>query len=65
MVIGKIRKPVNGASNKEKRKITKKELETIKHLEKTSEVVGNLNQNDIKAIRKLRKLEQEQEKDRE
>ena len=65
MVIGKIRKPVNGASNKEKRKITKKELETIKYLEKTSEVVGNLNQNDIKAIRRLRKLEQEQGKERE
>lgn len=63
MIIGKIRKPSNTSSNKEKRKMTTKELETIKHLEKTCEVVGSLSQNDIKAIKLLRKKQEEKERE--
>lgn len=61
-IINKIKKPINTAKSK-KKKITIKELETIKHLEETCEVVGNLNQNDIKAIRTLKRKQEEKERE--
>lgn len=59
-IINKIKKPSNNSVSK-KKKITIKELETIKHLEQTCEVVGNLSQNDIKAIRLLKRTEKDRE----
>ena len=61
IIINQIRKPTNTAKNK--KKITLKELETIKHLEETCAVVGNLSQNDIKAIRLLRKKQEDRERE--
>lgn len=61
MIINKIKKPTHTV--KTKKKITLKELETIKHLEETCEVVGNLNQNDIKAIRLLKRKQEERERE--
>lgn len=62
MIINKIKKPTHTVKSKNK-KITLKELETIKHLEQTCEVVGNLSQNDIKAIRLLKRKEQDRERE--
>lgn len=61
MIIGKIKKPTNTAKNK--KKITIKELETIKHLEETCEVVSNLSQNDIRVIKMLKRKEQDRERE--
>lgn len=55
MIFSKIMRPTNTA--KSNKKITIKELETMKHLEETCEVVGSLNQNDIKAIKLLKRKE--------
>ena len=63
MIISKVRKPSIRPSGKKKKTITKKELETIKHLEKTCEVVGNLSQNDIKAIKLLNRKQEEKERE--
>ena len=60
IIIKKINKPENTA--KERKKVSKKEKETMRHLEKTCEVVGNLSQNDIKAIRHLREKERKQQR---
>lgn len=57
-IINRVKRPTNTTKNK-KKKITIKELETIKHLEETCEVVGNLSQNDIKAIRTLKRKEKD------
>lgn len=63
IIINKIHRPNGNVKNITKRKITKKEIETIKHLEQTCEVVSNLNQNDIKAIRSLKKGLQDRERE--
>ena len=60
LIINKIKKPSNTA--KQRKKVTQKEKQAMKHLEKTCEVVGNLNQNDIKAIRHLREKEKKQQR---
>lgn len=65
IIMNKIKKPTSNTEGKEKRRLTKKELETIKHLEKTCEVVGNLNQNDIKVMRMLKRKEKEIGRERE
>lgn len=58
MIINKIKKPTHTV--KTKNKITIKELLTMKHLEETCELVGNLNQNDIKAIKLLKRKEEKE-----
>ena len=51
LIINYINKPTN---EKEKtKKIKKKEEKTILHLENTYELVGNLNNNDIKVIKTI------------
>ena len=59
-IIEKINKPSSDA--KERKKISQKEQKNMKHLEETCAIVGELNPNDIKALRKIRKIEQEKEK---
>lgn len=62
MIINKIKKPTHN-ENIKKKKLTKKEIRTIKHLEKTCELVGNLSQNDMKAIRKLKTKYEDKERE--
>lgn len=62
IIINKIRKPTNTVKTK-KKKITLKELETMKHLEETCEVVSNLSQNDIKAIKLLKRKQEDKERE--
>ncbi|MCI8345319.1 MAG: tetratricopeptide repeat protein [Clostridia bacterium] len=62
MIINKIKKPVHN-ENKAKKKLTAKELKTIKHLERTCELVGSLSQNDMKAIRILKTKNQDKERE--
>ena len=62
LIIHKINKPTN--TSKVRKNISKKEKQTMKHLEKTCEVVGNLNHNDIKAIKHLREREKQEEMQR-
>ena len=66
IIISKIKRPFNSTKIR-KRNMTKKEIQTIKHLDKTFEVVGNLNRNDMKAIKEIKKgfIEREREKERE
>jgi len=63
IIMHKINKPNNNQRLVEKRNLTQKEIKTIKHLEQTGEVVSNLNQNDIKAIRLLKKGLQDRERE--
>lgn len=61
-IISKINKPTNTAKNKNKNKITIKELATMKHLRQTCEVVANLSKSDIRTMQTLkRKSENERE----
>lgn len=53
LIINYINKPTNEKEKKEK--ITTKEEKTILHLENTYELVGNLNNNDIKVIKTIKK----------
>lgn len=62
MIINKIKRPTHN-ENIKKKKLTKKEIKTIKHLEKTCELVGNLSQNDMKAIRILKTKYQDRERE--
>lgn len=62
IIISKIKRPTNTVKSR-KKKITLKELETIKHLEGTCEVVSNLSNNDIKAMKILKRKEQERERE--
>ena len=63
MIMNRIDKPTKTVKDRNEGKITLKELETIKHLEKTCEVVGSLSQNDIKAIRILRNRQEDKERE--
>ena len=63
IIINKIKKPNNNSRVEKKRKMTVKEIKKIKHLEQTCEVVSNLNQNDIKAIRLLKKGLEDRERE--
>lgn len=69
IVINKVEKPKKNAQSKKKHiKPTKKEKQTMLHLKRTFELVGNLNHNDIKAMRIIqtkRREEQEKELERE
>ena len=58
LIINYINKPTNEKEKKEK--LTTKEEKTILHLENTYELVGNLNNNDIKVIKTIK---QEKERD--
>lgn len=62
MIINKIKRPAHNGKAK-KKKLTEKEIKTIKHLEKTCELVGNLNQNDMKAIRILKTKYEDRERE--
>lgn len=62
MIINKIKKPAHN-ENKTKKKLTAKEIKTIKHLEKTCELVGSLSQNDMKAIRVLKTKREDKERE--
>lgn len=65
IILYKVDKPSNNKSPKKKNvKITKKEKRTIKHLRHTYEVVGNLNHNDIKAM-KIIQTKRDEGKERE
>lgn len=61
IIMRQIKKPTNTV--KTKKKLTLKEIETIKHLEKTCEVVGSLSQNDIKAIKILKREQEARERE--
>lgn len=63
IIIHKVKKPTNTQKNRNKNKITLKELQTMEHLQKTCEVVSNLNKNDIKAIKTVRKKLEEKERE--
>ena len=69
IVINKVEKPNNSKENNKKhRKLTKKEKETMSHLKRTYELVGNLNHNDLKVMKLIqtkRKEEKEIGKERE
>lgn len=52
-IIARINKPVT--SKEEKNKLSKKEEQTIAHLEKTYEVVSRLNNNDLKVMKNIEK----------
>ena len=56
IIFRKINKPTNEKvkQSKEKNKKTEKEKKTILHLENTYELVGNLNNNDIKAMETIK-----------
>lgn len=56
-IIEKINKPEN--TSKERKRVTDKELKNMRHLEDTCAIVGGLNHNDIKALRKIRTMEME------
>ena len=67
IIFNKVEKP---SKNKEPKKVkikpTKKEKETMLHLKHTYELVGNLNHNDIKAMRIIQtKRKEEKEMERE
>ena len=62
LIISKINKPTG--NRKKGKKLTTKEEETITHLENTYDIVGNLNNNDIKAMRTINK-ENKLQKERE
>lgn len=64
IVINKVEKPKKNSEPKKKYiKPTKKEKQTMLHLKRTFELVGNLNHNDIKAMRIIQtKRREEQEK---
>ena len=66
LIFNKIDKPNKNKEPKKrpKTKITKKERKTIEHLRHTYELVGNLNNNDIKAMRIIKtKREEDGKKD--
>ena len=67
LIVNKIEKPDNNKTKKEKKKrLTKKEKEAIRHLKHTYELVGNLNNNDIKAMEIIKtKRMEEKQKERE
>lgn len=56
-IIEKINKPEN--TSKERKRVTDKELKNMRHLEDTCAIVGGLNHNDIKVLRKIRTMEME------
>ncbi|MFR2533676.1 MAG: tetratricopeptide repeat protein [Clostridia bacterium] len=61
-ILKQINKPTN-EKKKEKTKeetLTKKERQTLYHLENTNALVGNLNHHDVKAIRKMKEKNKEQ-----
>ena len=61
LIFNKVKKPKpNKVSTKPKAKITRKDKQTMKHLKKTYDVVGRLNNNDIKAMRTLMEKRQEE-----
>lgn len=62
MIINKIKRPTHNGNVKNK-KLTAKEIKTIKHLERTCELVGNLSQNDMKAIRILKTKYEDSERE--
>ena len=63
VIISRINKPTNNP--KSKKVIAKKEKQTMRHLEETCAVVGNLNHNDLRVLRSIREKEKEQEKEKE
>ena len=67
MIFDKIEKPNNNKIKKEKKnKLTKKEKQVIRHLKHTYELVGNLNNNDIRAMEIIKtKRMEEKQKERE
>ena len=65
MIFNKIDKPNKNKNPKERKiKLTKKEKETMKHLKHTYELVGNLNNNDIKVM-KIIQTKRNEEKQKE
>lgn len=67
LILNKVEKPNKNRTPKKKQiKPTKKEKEAMLHLKHTYELVGNLNHNDIKAMKIIQtKRKEEQEKGRE
>ena len=67
LIFNKVDKPnLNKKHKIIKLKATKKEKDVIQHLKKTYELVGNLNHNDIKAMRIIKeKRKEKEEKERE
>jgi len=61
LVLSRVQKPTKNSKPKQKNiKPTKKEKETMLHLKRTYELVGNLNHNDIKAIRIIQSKKKEE-----
>mgnify|MGYP004631198179 FL=1 len=61
----KINKPNKELKQNEYRSLTKKEIQTMMHLENTYELVGSLNRNDLKAIKSIKDRLKEQKNERE
>ena len=61
----KINKPNKELKQNEYRTLTKKEIQTMMHLENTYELVGSLNRNDLKAIKSIKDRLKEQKNERE
>ena len=67
IIFHKVDKPTKNKVKRKKPKVkpNKKEIETMKHLKHTFELVGNLNNNDIKAMKIIQnKRKEEKEKER-
>lgn len=54
IIIHKIKRPTNTQKQKNKNKITLKEIQTMEHLQKTCEIVSDLNKKDIRKIKTIR-----------
>ena len=67
VIFNKIEKPKNNSQKKNKNSIsiTSKERKTIEHLKNTYELVRNLNNNDIKAVKNMETQNKEEEQERE
>lgn len=65
IISNKINKPNKTVKENQYRTLTKKEINTMIHLENTYELVGSLNRNDLKAIKIIKDKLNEENKERE
>lgn len=65
IISNKINKPNKTVKENQYRTLTKKEINTMVHLENTYELVGSLNRNDLKAIKIIKDKLNEENKERE